>query len=109
MTVAAEGKMESDQNGLKLLVRNLDLADSLSLPEKPKTLFLKIESLKEQQEQFTDVQAVLKQHGGNIPVLLYESSTEQKHLLKKQFSVDGSEELLKTLKRILGEKQVILR
>lgn len=109
VTVAAEGKMESDQNGLKLLVRNLNLADSLSLPEKHKTLFLKIESLKEQQEQFTDVQAVLKQHGGNIPVLLYESSTEQKHLLKKQFSVDGSEELLKTLKRILGEKQVILR
>lgn len=108
-TVLAEGKVESDTNGLKVLVRNILNLKEIKETTKSKTLYLKLESIKENEELFRSVQSILHQYPGDIPVVVFDASTDQKHLLKKAYSTDGSEGSLSELKRILGEKQVVLQ
>ncbi|MFC6465576.1 DNA polymerase III subunit alpha [Marinilactibacillus sp. GCM10026970] len=107
--ILVEGKVEGDNDRYKILVRRIELADALTLEQPQKTLFLKIDSLEQNQSLFQQVQSILRDYSGTISVLVYDSDTGKKHLLKSAYSTNGSGELIKMLKKILGSENVILR
>lgn len=51
----------------------------------------------------------LKQHSGNIPVILYYEATNKKMVLDETEWVDGSEMLQEVLKKIMGSKNVVIQ
>ncbi|WP_341868486.1 DNA polymerase III subunit alpha [Marinilactibacillus kalidii] len=107
--VLVEGKVESDKERHKLLVRKVELADALKEKESQKTLYLKIDSLENNVELFQTVQALLREHAGETPVLVYDSHTGKKQLLKSTFFIEETEKLLSGIKKILGSENVVLR
>ncbi|WP_225744201.1 DNA polymerase III subunit alpha [Marinilactibacillus sp. Marseille-P9653] len=109
VAILVEGKVEGDSDRYKILVRRVELADTLTLEQPQKTLFLKIDSLEQNQSLFQQVQSILREYIGTTPVLVYDSNTGKKHLLKSSYSTNGSEELIKMLSEILGSENVILR
>ncbi|SFJ97052.1 DNA polymerase III catalytic subunit, DnaE type [Marinilactibacillus piezotolerans] len=107
--ILVEGKVESDQKGVKILVRKIENTKELKEIKQKEILYLKFESIKDNEEVFRNVQSILRQHPGEVSVVIFDASTDQKHLLKKAYSIDGSKEVVAELKEILGEKQVVLQ
>ena len=57
-------------------------------------------------EQIT---AILRKHGGNVPVYIYDEKTKQKMKAERRFWVNGTEEMQAELALLLGEKNVVLK
>lgn len=107
--ILVEGKVENDQKEIKILVRKIENVKNLKEAKQNKKLYLKFKSIRENEELFRNVQSILRLHPGDVSVVVFDASTDQKHLLKRTYYTDGTKEVIDELKEILGEKKVVLQ
>jgi len=108
--IMVEGKTEKNGREPKMIVRKLQPQSELNQKEETEhVLFIRIESLENNQELFDQIQSILKQFPGAIPVIIYEDETKDHHQLKNEFSVDGSNKLLANLIELLGNENIVIR
>lgn len=108
-TVMVEGKIEQAGDEPKMIVRRLIKAKELEEKKENQTLFIKFESIKEQNEVFQEIQAILVQHHGSVPVVVYDAQTDERLQLKSAYFTNGSDEALHALKKCLGNENVVLK
>ena len=108
--IMVEGKTEKAGREPKMIVRKLKSQNELNKNEETKhILFIRIESLSGNLQLFEQIQKVLKQFSGEIPVIVYENGTEEHHQLKNEYSVDGSSKLISNLTKLLGDKNIVIK
>lgn len=106
----AQGKIQRDRFGLKMLVDSLQpLASILEKSrEEHYHLFLRVENLSKDQQLLEKIQKILKKYSGSIPVSLYDQSTEKLHQFTKGYFVKNDPQMIKDLQNLLGENNIIL-
>ena len=106
--VFVEGRISVEENDeVKIICEHIVDADVKRLVDQNRKLYLKISS--KESECFDLVNELISAHRGDIPCLMYFADTGKSVATKKDFGVDGSEMLLGKLRKILGEKQVIMK
>lgn len=108
-TVMVEGKIEQAGDEPKMIVRRLIKAEELEEKKENQTLFIKFESIKEQAEIFREIQDILVQYHGTVPVVVYDVQTDERLQLKSAYFTNGSNEALHALKKCLGDENVVLK
>ena len=89
------------------------VCDTLTILSKPQTgsqaeLWLKLS--KENTAPYSDIMALLSNHAGNIPVVVYDEKTGQRMRVSENYWVNaGSHGLMAGLRGLLGESAVVLR
>jgi DNA polymerase-3 subunit alpha len=108
-TIMVEGKVEKAGEEPKVIVRKATSVEGLAEETPKHTLFLKFDSIKKQADAFKKIQAILKESKGHVPVVVYESDTDERHRLKPVYFMDGTKECVKALQEHLGEENVVLK
>lgn len=108
-TILVEGKVEKAGEEPKMIVRNVIQAKVLAEETPKRTLYLKFQSLSQQAEQFKKVQSILRTYHGQIPVIVYEVVSDERHRLKELYFMDGSKECIQQLRDILTKNHVVLK
>ena len=97
------GKVELRNNTKNLLVADLRLATDFS----KKCYYLR---LVDELEQFKPaLNQILRQHHGNVPVILIEENENRKIILKENLWLKDDDQTIETLSKLLGSKNVILK
>lgn len=106
----AQGKVEKDRFGLKLLVNRLKPLEELveNEQEKEGQLYLRMNHLAQQKELLSQIQKLLKKYPGQMPVSLYDQSTEKIHHFSSDYQVSKDSKLIEQLRELLGENNVVL-
>jgi DNA polymerase-3 subunit alpha len=66
-------------------------------------VYVKISPAHEQPQRLTQLQALLQEHPGPLPVALFYERTQRALALSDQYRVNPSSELLKAIQAIMGE------
>lgn len=104
--IILSGKSEWKKEQWNILVNKIVvLSDEDS---KDRRLFLKIDNISSYPELLKTVLSTLQKYPGSVPVVVYDSVTQQKQVLKKVYFTDPSEECQTALKELLGNANVIL-
>lgn len=114
-TVLVTGSVSEDSHGIKLLVDNLIHAKKLlnertKKPIKNETeeiLFIRFESLEDEQKKFLALQKILKEYPGKNRVNIYNQKTGQQKFLKEEFNVNLQSEVVNKLKKMFGPKNIV--
>ena len=85
-----------------ILVHN----DSFVMKEKPKRLYLKVETIKS--KMATDIIELLKEFKGDTEVVFFDN-TEKKYVKSAEIKINIDENVVSALKMLLGENNVILK
>jgi DNA polymerase-3 subunit alpha len=106
-----QGKIEEKDGRSQFIVQLGEVLESVLERATPNeaTLYLKIEQEVETEEQLTILKALLRQHQGNIPCILYYASSKRMVRLSQDDRIVPSPQLLDQLKEILGDSNVILK
>ncbi|USS91044.1 DNA polymerase III subunit alpha [Fructilactobacillus carniphilus] len=100
-----------ERRGLQVVANRLQLAANVVHQQKTsrQRLFVQILASQEQPELLQQLQSLLKDHEGSVPVILYWARTKKRQQLAPIFNVDPSEELMLQLQTLLGPKNVVLK
>ncbi|MBQ4510491.1 MAG: DNA polymerase III subunit alpha [Clostridia bacterium] len=93
-------KIIMDEGGI--LIHN----DSYVKEEKPKRLYLKVDTIKS--KMVTDIIELLKEFKGDTEVVFYDN-TEKKYVKSSEIKIIVDENVISALKMLLGENNVILK
>ncbi|MEG0474195.1 MAG: DNA polymerase III subunit alpha [Carnobacterium sp.] len=105
-----EGKVEANRDQTpQMIVNRLENVEQLNQDQSPDRCFIRISSEKNNIQILSEMKETLKQHSGNIPVILYYEATNKKMVLDETEWVDGSEMLQEVLKKIMGSKNVVIQ
>ncbi len=106
--VFVDGKISIEDNDeIKIICDHIVDANIKCLVDKTHKLYLKIPS--QEFEGMETINHLISSHRGNISCVMYFSDTEKSIVTKQDFGVDGSDELLAKLRRILGNNHVIMK
>ncbi len=107
--VVIEGNVEERAGKIQFIIKNgKGISDFLSKINKS-TLFLKLVPSKQTSEHLQQLKALVKQHSGDINVVLHYEGSEKTVLLSDEDRMNGSEKCMGELKNFLGNDNVILK
>lgn len=107
--VVLEGKLDLQDESVKLLAsRFWDVAE-LPRPVVEKVLFVKISPDQERDSTLTALKQLFVEKKGTIPVLLYYARRKQTIRLPDEWRVDADEAFLEKVRAIVGKNSVVLR
>lgn len=72
-------------------------------------LYIRFESLKNQQRKLNALQTLIKQYHGDIPVVIYDEETKEQKVFKKEFNVNNNPNLMKVLVQMFDEENILLK
>lgn len=123
-TILVEGKVESTQPTIKMIVNKIVHADSLikneqDLPnggskvkakdQEKDVLYIRFKSLQDENKKREALQRVLKAHHGTTPVIIYDEKTKQQKAFKQNYFVRINEKLLQTLEKMFGNDNFMVK
>ncbi|UOE93428.1 DNA polymerase III subunit alpha [Alkalihalobacillus sp. LMS39] len=103
-----EGRAEARNEKRTFIAEKLCLVEKLP-PKAKETLFLKIPSQYESNQILQEVKEVITTFPGQAEVILYYEREQQYKKLSKHYFVQLENECLSSLKRILGEGNVVVK
>lgn len=108
--IYVEGKIESSRDDMKQMIVSLveDIQVLVEI-EKIARIFIRIPTEKNDSESLQELNQIIKQHGGSIPVILYYEKTKKKFALNESQWVDGTETLKKALEKVIGVENVVIQ
>nr|WP_278972568.1 DNA polymerase III subunit alpha [Melissococcus plutonius] len=107
-----EGKVErsSYNQELQIIVNKLEEAAKLEKQFAAlTTCFLKITNEQDTEETFRQIQTIIQQHSGQIPIIIYFEANGQTIMMNKENQIDESPETKKALFSLLGVNNVIFK
>lgn len=106
-----EGKVErSSFNGeLQVLAHRIESAETVEESFADQTCYLKIATQSEEKTLLEQLSIVIREHPGNVPILLFFEKDRRKQLLDEKRWLSYSEDVEQLLKRIFGEKNVVFK
>lgn len=113
-TILVKGKVEKNQVPLKIIANKITNAKTVG-KEKGKekkskqVLYIRFESLKNQQRKLNALQTLIKQYHGDIPVVIYDEETKEQKVFKKEFNVNNNPNLMKVLVQMFDEENILLK
>lgn len=106
--VFLRGKIQQDEvRGTKLLIDEVRHPSDRELKEKTKRLYLKLPSRNSNETEA--VLALLKSHPGIYECILYFADTQKSVSTLNRFGVNIEDNLLRELKKILGEAEIVVK
>lgn len=116
-TIVVEGDVSEDSRGTRLLVNQLIKADKLkekSENEKnknqiKKVLYLRFESLVDEENKFRALKKILKNYPGISPVNIYDKKTGKQKFLNEDYQVDVESKAIKKLEKMFGHQNLIIK
>lgn len=123
-TILVEGKVESTQPAVKMVVNKIINAEDLlnkthhkkqeeqqevKTEEPTQVLYIRFKSLQDENKKRQALQRVLKTHHGTTPVIIYDEKTQQQKAFKQGYFVKISEKLLQTLEKMFGNGNFMLK
>ncbi len=115
--VFVSGKTETNRGGLQVVANNMTAADQLQpsaqqnsgeLPPAPRW-FLRLDQEHDTPAATTKLFALLSDHTGDVPVILYRLKDDSKRVLAKQYWPVADEQLQHELVLLLGEQNVVFQ
>lgn len=119
-TILVEGKVEKSSFPVKIIVNKITNAEDLekqkminqqnSRPDESSyILYIRFQSITKEQKKLNALQQILKQHHGNVPVVIYDESTKEQKPFKKEYNIRVNEQLINTLNKMFGDNNIVLR
>ena len=117
-TILVEGKIENNQYPVKIIVNKITNADNLVAQENQNTisnqnenkvLYIRFESIKKEEKKLKALQEILKEHHGNIPVVIFDQETKEQKAFKREFYARSDEKLIKILEKMFGNENIVLK
>ena len=122
-TILVEGKIESTQPAVKMIVNKIINAEDLmngphqkkqkqqeeKIEQPNQVLYIRFKSLQDENKKRQALQSVLRAHHGNTPVIIYDEKTQQQKAFKQEYYVNISEKLLQTLENMFGNGNFMLK
>ncbi|MDQ0231026.1 DNA polymerase III subunit alpha [Metabacillus malikii] len=102
------GKVEKRQGKIQLIVQSIRRGEELENKAKKQEIFLKIEDSL-QSAHFVQMKDLLKRYKGETPVYLYYDTEKKTVLLPSEFFITPTAECIKSLCKLLGDRNVVLR
>ncbi|MER2259350.1 MAG: OB-fold nucleic acid binding domain-containing protein, partial [Priestia megaterium] len=104
-----QGKID-ERNGQQQIVCQRAEAASEAVQKLPsEELYLRIETKQGTEKLLHTIYQHFQSHRGKIPVKIYYEAESQLVKLPVHYSIERSDELIKTLKAMLGEKHVVFK
>lgn len=104
------GKVEEREGKRQFIVQGGSLIDNeIKNNEKKGVLYLKVEKSKETIENLQKLKILIEKYRGNIEIILFYENSQKTIRLGDNDRVNGSDKCLSEMKRLLGDKNVILR
>lgn len=97
------GRLQYQNDKIQLIVDDMYPPEGLTRSR----VFLKMDS--QDKVLYQRVKVALVAHPGRLPVMIYFSDRGQAVAMDPKFSVDGSEDLVQTLQKILGSDRVVVQ
>lgn len=112
-TVLVEGEVEKNKYPVKIIVNKLTNADALLEKQEnaseSKTLYIRFQSLKNEQKKLEALQKVLNQYHGTIPVIIFDQETNEQKAFKEEFYASEQPKLLEILEKMFGNDNFVLK
>ncbi len=102
--ILVQGNISLKDDEAKVLCNNIRVLEK-SNEKSDKKLWIKINN----ETNSTKVMNILKKYKGNTEIIIYNASTKEKLKMNNKFNVIINDELLMELKRIVGEKAVVVK
>ena len=106
------------QQPVKIIVNKITNADNLVVQEnqninsnqnEDKVLYIRFESIEKEEKKLKALQEILKEHHGNIPVVIFDQETKKQKAFKREFYACSDEKLIKMLEKMFGNKNIVLK
>lgn len=108
--VFVEGTIENRQNTRQVIIKKvMDISTLQEIAQNSSKLFLRIEKAYSQYGNLFEVKDVLKNFPGFCKVIIYYEHENRTIQLPEEFSVNPNNRCILQLKKILGEKNVVLK
>ncbi|MCM3122702.1 MULTISPECIES: DNA polymerase III subunit alpha [unclassified Mesobacillus] len=106
-----EGKFDERDGRSQFIVQQvLDLEkEAQKNGQKKPVLYLRITKGADSAGKMNELKALLKKHHGTVPVIVYNEENEKSMLLPNEFCVNPERGSVGELKKILGDKNVVLK
>jgi DNA polymerase III subunit alpha len=105
-----EGKFDERDGRSQFIVQQvLDLEKEAKNGQKKPVLYLRIAKGADSAGKMNELKALLKKHQGTVPVIVYNEENEKSMLLPNEFCVNPERGSVGELKKILGDKNVVLK
>lgn len=106
-----EGKFDERDGRSQFIVQQvLDLEkEAQKSGQKKPVLYLRIAKSADSAGKMNELKALLKKHHGTVPVIVYNEENEKSMLLPNEFCVNPERGSVGELKKILGDKNVVLK
>lgn len=117
-TLLVEGKVETTQQPVKIIVNKITLADELlegnnyqpaSKEKKDEVLYIRFESIKSEQKKLEALQKLLRQYHGSTPVVIYDQETKEQKAFKKEYYAKNNSKLLEILYKMFGKENIVIK
>ncbi len=122
-TILIEGKVESTQPVVKMIVNKITNAEELlrksdkdqlnqvevTADKENEVLYIRFQSLQDENKKRQALQRVLKSHRGSTPVIIYDEKTQQQVAFKQGYFVTINEKLIQTLEKMFGTRNIMLK
>ena len=106
--VFIRGKLQKDETrGTKLLIDEIRYPSEKELKEKTRRLYLKLSS--KDSEEYKQVIEILLAHSGVYECILYFADTHKSVSTLNRFGIDINDQLLKSLKNVLNESNIVIK
>ncbi|KHF41057.1 DNA polymerase III subunit alpha [Halalkalibacter okhensis] len=109
--VIAEGRIDDSKGRSQFIVGKIGLVQTLPEEQRAnlRVLYLRVSPDHETPDVLEEVKSNLLAKQGSVPVILYYEQTKQTLHLSDEYRVEADEWFLDTLKKILGDNNVILK
>lgn len=106
----AQGKVELSRYDqiLQLLAERLVAADTIEANLPNEKLFLRLSAQQDTTEFHQQLTELLQRSPGQVPVVIYFEKNQRKIVLNKRFWIELNDEILATLRDLLGESNVVI-
>ncbi len=105
--VCVEGKVSLEDDEAKIICDHIIDAAAKLIADANHKLYLKLPS--EKSEAWSVVSELLSEYRGNITCVLHFADTGKSMVTKKDYGVDGSQQLMTRLRDLLGRDHVVLK
>lgn len=112
-TILVEGEVEKNQYPVKIIANKITNADDLLKNKEKQTtkrvLYIRFQSLKQEDKKLEALQKVLNQYHGTIPVIIFDQETQKQMPFKKEYYASDHPKLLEILEKMFGNDNFVLK
>ncbi|WP_252898112.1 OB-fold nucleic acid binding domain-containing protein [Apilactobacillus ozensis] len=109
--ILVSGKVEASKknNQIQLIAQNINLAVNLPKASSNKRLYLKIDKDKDNTDVWKKIHTVIKNNPGNTSIIIHREIDDSNKLLRKPYSINGTNSAINSLKLILGKDNAVYK